>query len=309
MRATPGNRLRSRALGVAAGLLLDRAFGEPPPAVHPVVWFGRAMGAVEKRLYADDRRPGVAYAAAGMSLGLLTGVGVPSVGFAVGVAAAGRSLRATARRIEEHLLADNLDAARTALPDLVGRDPDALDAPGVSAAVIESLAENSVDAVVAPAFWGLVAGAPGALAYRCINTMDAMVGHRNPRYDRFGWGPARLDDVANLVPARLFAGLVMPCRPMQASRVLRIIRRDAGAHPSPNAGVAESSIAAALACRLGGPLRYGTRDEVRPHLGDGPRPAAADVARARRLVDDTELALVALLILVAALSRLRPPRR
>lgn len=267
------------------------------------------MGAVEKRLYADDRRPGVAYAAAGMSLGLLTGVGVPSVGFAVGVAAAGRSLRATARRIEEHLLADNLDAARTALPDLVGRDPDALDAPGVSAAVIESLAENSVDAVVAPAFWGLVAGAPGALAYRCINTMDAMVGHRNPRYDRFGWGPARLDDVANLVPARLFAGLVMPCRPMQASRVLRIIRRDAGAHPSPNAGVAESSIAAALACRLGGPLRYGTRDEVRPHLGDGPRPAAADVARARRLVDDTELALVALLILVAALSRLRPPRR
>jgi adenosylcobinamide-phosphate synthase len=267
------------------------------------------MDFLEKRLYADDRRSGVAYAAAGTSLGLLAGAGARSVGLAVGVAAAGRSLRATARRIEERLLADDLDAARTALPGLVGRDPSVLDASGMSAAVVESLAENSVDAVVAPAFWGLVAGAPGALAYRCINTMDAMVGHRGPRYERFGWGSARLDDVANLLPARLFAGLVVLCRPMQAVRVLGIIRRDAGAHPSPNAGVAESAMAAALACRLGGPLRYGSRDEVRPHLGDGPRPTAADIARARRLADDTELALVALLVLIAALARPRQGRR
>jgi adenosylcobinamide-phosphate synthase len=267
------------------------------------------MDFLEKRLYADDRRSGVAYAAAGTSLGLLAGAGARSVGLAVGVAAAGRSLRATARRIEECLLADDLDAARTALPGLVGRDPSVLDASGMSAAVVESLAENSVDAVVAPAFWGLVAGAPGALAYRCINTMDAMVGHRSPRYERFGWGSARLDDVANLLPARLFAGLVVLCRPMQAVRVLGIIRRDAGAHPSPNAGVAESAMAAALACRLGGPLRYGSRDEVRPHLGDGPRPTAADIARARRLADDTELALVALLVLIAALARPRQGRR
>jgi adenosylcobinamide-phosphate synthase len=267
------------------------------------------MDFLEKRLYADDRRSGVAYAAAGTSLGLLAGAGARSVGLAVGVAAAGRSLRATARRIEECLLADDLDAARTALPGLVGRDPSVLDASGMSAAVVESLAENSVDAVVAPAFWGLVAGAPGALAYRCINTMDAMVGHRSPHYERFGWGSARLDDVANLLPARLFAGLVVLCRPMQAVRVLGIIRRDAGAHPSPNAGVAESAMAAALACRLGGPLRYGSRDEVRPHLGDGPRPTAADIARARRLADDTELALVALLVLIAALARPRQCRR
>jgi adenosylcobinamide-phosphate synthase len=308
MRAEGPSRLRRRAFGVAAGLLLDRALGEPPTAVHPVVWFGRAMGVAEKRLYGDDRRAGVAYASVGVALGFLAGAGVRSAAIAVGIAAAGRSLRATARRIENHLLADDVDHARAALPGLVGRDPKALDASGVSAAVVESLAENSVDAVVAPAFWGLVAGAPGALAYRCVNTMDAMVGHRNPRYEKFGWGPARLDDIVNLVPARLFAGLVMLCRPRQARRVLEIVRRDAAAHPSPNAGVAESAVAAALGRRLGGPLRYGSRNEVRPDLGDGPRPDAADIARARRLVNDTELALVGLLLLVAVVERPGGPR-
>jgi adenosylcobinamide-phosphate synthase len=265
------------------------------------------MGEVEQRLYADTRRSGVVHAVAGTTVGLFAGVCARSVGVAVGVAAAGRSLRATARRIEEHLVAGDLDAARTALPALVGRDPSALDVSGMSAAVVESLAENSVDAIVAPAFWGLVAGAPGALAHRCINTMDAMVGHRNPRYERFGWASARLDDAVNLAPARLFVALVMLCRPLQAARVLRIVRRDARAHPSPNAGLAEAAVAAALGLRLGGPLRYGSREELRPHLGDGPRPDAADIARARRLVDHTELALLTLMLLVAALARPRRP--
>lgn len=300
--------LRRRALGVAIGLLLDRALGDPPTAAHPVAWFGRAMGSLEGTVYADDRRHGVAYAAAGVGVGLLAGATVRSVALAIGVAAAGRTLRTTSQRIEEQLLIDDLDGARAVLPALVGRDPSTLDASGVSAAVIESLAENSVDAVVAPAFWGLVAGAPGALAYRCVNTMDAMVGHHSERYERFGWAAARLDDVANLVPARIFAGLVALCRPGGAARVLRLVRRDAGAHPSPNAGVAETAVAAALHRRLGGPLRYGTRSEDRPHLGDGPRPGPTDITRARRLADDTEIALVGLLVLIGSLRRPVAPR-
>lgn len=300
--------LRNRALAVASGLLLDRALGDPPTPAHPVAWFGRAMGEVEGRIYADDRRAGAAYAVVGVVLGLLAGSTARSVALGVGVAAAGRTLRATSRHIEERLVADDLDGARAALPALVGRDPSMLDVGGVSAAVIESVAENSVDAVVAPAFWGLVAGAPGALAYRCVNTMDAMVGHRSERYERFGWAAARLDDAANFVPARLFAALVALCRPAEAARVLRLIRRDAGAHPSPNAGVAETAVAAVLHREVGGPLRYGSRVEDRPRLGEGPRPSPPDIGRARRLTDDTELALVGLLVLYGTLRGPHPVR-
>src|SRR5690606_15478706 len=142
---------------------------------------------------------------------------------------------------------------REALPALVGRDPTHLDASEISAAVIESLAENTVDAVIAPAFWGLIAGAPGAWSYRAVNTMDAMVGHRSDRYLRFGWSSARLDDLANLVPARLTAALVMLCRPRQTRAVTTAVRRDGRKHPSPNAGVAEAAFAAALGVQLGGP--------------------------------------------------------
>ena len=158
------------------------------------------------------------------------------------------------------------------LPSLVGRDPSELDASGIAAAVIESLAENSVDAVIAPAFWAAVAGAPGAAAYRAVNTMDAMVGRRDDRYGNFGWAAARLDDVANYVPARIFAGLVVVLCPHRAGEIIAAVRRDAPAHPSPNAGVAEAALAAALGRRLGGPLRYGDTEENRPLLGDGPRP-------------------------------------
>ena len=115
-----------------------------------------------------------------------------------------------------------------------------LDASAVSAAVIESVAENSVDAVIAPVFWAVVAGPTGAAAYRAINTMDAMVGHRNDRYSNFGWAAARLDDAANYVPARIFAALVAAQTPAQATKILATVRRDAPAHPSPNAGVAEN---------------------------------------------------------------------
>jgi adenosylcobinamide-phosphate synthase len=310
--------LRSRALGVAAGLLLDRALGEPPARVHPVAGFGSVMTGLEARVWRDRRRAGVGYAAAGLGLGAAAGAlvgrlgdgvvpGAGGVAVAVAVAAAGRSLRGTAAGVASLVGAGDLPGARARLPALVGRDPSGLDSAGVAAAVVESLAENTVDAVVAPALWGLALGAPGALAYRAVNTMDAMVGHRGPRYGRFGWAAARLDDLATLVPARCFALLVAVVRPGAAGRVATLVRRDAGAHPSPNAGVAETAVAAALGRSLGGPLRYGDRREQRPVLGSGPRPSTADATRARRLVDDVERALVVCLVLLA-LPR-RPPWR
>jgi adenosylcobinamide-phosphate synthase len=170
-----------------------------------------------------------------------------------------------------------------------------LDASGLAAAAIESLAENSVDAVVAPALWAVAGGAPGALVHRAVNTMDAMVGYRSTRYARFGWAAARLDDAANYVPARVTAALVVVVRPAAARAVVDAVRTQARAHPSPNAGVAECAFAAALGLELGGPACYGGRREVRPRLGRGRRPETSDVLRAIRLASHVELALVALL--------------
>jgi adenosylcobinamide-phosphate synthase len=178
---------------------------------------------------------------------------------------------------------------------LVGRDPSELDQSGLAAAVIESLGENTVDAVVAPALWAVAGGAAGAATYRALNTMDAMVGHRSDRYERYGWASARLDDAANYVPARVTAALVALVRPRRASHVLHAVREQAPAHPSPNAGVAEAAFAAALAVELGGTLRYGDRVEHRPRLGAGPRPRVSDIDRAIALASQVELALAAIL--------------
>jgi adenosylcobinamide-phosphate synthase len=148
--------------------------------------------------------------------------------------------------------------------------------------------------VIAPALWAALAGAPGVLGYRAINTLDAMVGHRSPRYSRFGWAAARADDAAAWVPARVTALLVAAVRPAAAGRVWHAVRSQAGAHPSPNAGVAEAAFAAALGVRLGGLNSYQGRQERRPDLGTGPPPAAADIGRAIRLSRDVTAALAAL---------------
>lgn len=284
-----------RLLGAAGGLLIDRVAGEPPADLHPVAAFGRVMGTVERAVYADARPPGVGYAVTGIALGAGAGAAVGSTALAVGMSAAGRMLRAHADDVRHRLDAGDLDGARAALPALVGRDPTELDASGVSAAVVESVAENTVDAVVAPALWGAAGGAVGTGAYRAINTMDAMVGHRSERYRAFGWGSARLDDLAAYVPARLTALLVCAARPRRWRQVRRAVLADAPSHPSPNAGVAEAAFAGALGLELGGPLRYGARTEERPRLGAGPRPIPADIDRAVRLADHVELLLAAAL--------------
>jgi adenosylcobinamide-phosphate synthase len=295
----------SRPLGAAAGVMADRLLGEPPVAAHPVAGFGVVMRKVERHLYRDAREAGAAHAAVGVGLAAAAGAALRSPAAAAYVAVAGRSLAETASVIAASLHRHDLDAARAQLPALVGREPSHLDEPEIARAVVESVAENTVDAVVAPALWAAAAGAPGVFAYRAVNTLDAMVGHRSSRYEHFGWASARLDDIAGLVPARVTAGLVVAVRPRAAARVARAVRDDAPAHPSPNAGIAEAAFAGALGLRLGGMNRYGHRVEHRPALGDGRMPQPGDISAAVRLSRDVTGALVALLVVPSALRWLR----
>src|SRR4051794_18186205 len=280
-------------LGAAADLLLA-----DPRRGHPVAGFGQFAGALERRVWRDDRATGVAYAgglvaaAAGLGLALDRATrrlpagraGVTAV--ATWTVLGGTSLGRAATTLQRHLAEGDLPAARAALPTLAGRDPRGLDAPELARATIESVAENTADAAVGPLLWGAVAGLPGLLAYRAVNTLDAMVGHRSPRYERFGWAAARADDVLGWLPARLTAALTVVCAPLaggDARGALRTWLRDGAAHPSPNAGRCEAATAGALGVRLGGRNVYGGRVEERPVLGGGRIPGAGDVGRAVRL--------------------------
>ena len=295
----------SRSLGAAAGVMADRLLGEPPAAAHPVARFGAVMRRVETHVYRDARHAGAAHAAVGVGLATAAGAALGSPAAAAYVAVAGRALARAALDIEATLQRDDLAAARAQLPALVGREASQLDEPEIARAVVESVAENTVDAVVAPALWAAAAGAPGVFAYRAVNTLDAMVGHRSSRYEQFGWASARLDDIAGLVPARVTAGLVVAVRPRAAGRVARAVRDDAPAHPSPNAGIAEAAFAGALGLRLGGANRYGDRVEHRPVLGDGRTPRPGDISAAVRLSRDVTGALVGLLVVPSVLRWLR----
>jgi adenosylcobinamide-phosphate synthase len=213
------------------------------------------------------------------------------------------------------LQVNDLRTAREVLPSLCGRDPDHLDAGQMSRAVVESVAENTSDAVVAPLLWGAVAGLPGLAAYRAVNTLDAMVGHRSARYQRFGWASARLDDLANWIPARVTAALTAACAPLvtgaRPGAVLRTVLRDGGRHPSPNAGRCEAAFAGALGVRLGGTNVYGGVADKRPELGEGNAPVPGDIRRAIVLSRAVSVAATALAVLAAALTgggRNRPAR-
>ena len=199
-----------------------------------------------------------------------------------------------------------LERARALLPTLVGRSPVGLDSGELARAVVESVAENTVDAIVAPVFWTLLGGAPAVFGYRALNTLDAMVGHRSLRYARFGWASARADDVAAWVPARITA---LPCvaavRPWRGAAIWKAVRTQAPAHPSPNAGVAEAAFAAALGISLGGTNDYEGRIEHRPVLGAGRGAHHSDIYRARRLSRDVTIALGAACLVLAGAGRRR----
>jgi adenosylcobinamide-phosphate synthase len=292
---------------VAAGVLADRALGEPPTVVHPVAWFGRAMAVVERWTWRDHRLAGVVHTAIGVGGAWLVGAALTravgrtaATALATTVAVAGRMLDTEALAVADLLAAGDLDAARRRVSALVGRDPSGLDAAGVARAVVESVAENTTDAVVAPVVWAAVAGAPAVLAHRAVNTLDAMVGHRSPRYARFGWAPARLDDVANAVPAVVGALIVAVRHPGRWRAIGRAVVVDAGRHPSPNAGLIEAAFAGALGVTLGGANRYAGSLEDRGRLGSGPPPVPSDIARAVRLRRWVGLALAGALLAVSA---------
>jgi adenosylcobinamide-phosphate synthase len=292
-----------RFLGAAAGVALDRLVGEPPTA-HPVAAYGRLMAAAEERLWHDSRRWGAAFTAGGVGLGAAAGTVLRSTAVATGLAVAGRALTGEARAVAAALAAGDVGTARTLLPALCGRDPDVLDDKGLARAAVESVAENTVDAIVAPALWAALVGAPGACAYRAANTLDAMVGHRSPRYLRFGWAAARLDDAANWVPARLTALLVAAVRPGAAGEIVDVLRRPP-AHPSANAAVSEAAFAVALGVRLGGDTVYGGRVDPRPTFGSGRPPEPADIEAAVRLCVDVTAALTAGLSALGLLAGVR----
>ncbi|HVA23399.1 MAG TPA: adenosylcobinamide-phosphate synthase CbiB [Chloroflexota bacterium] len=301
------SRAGRRFVASALGIGLDRLFGEPCDSAHPLRAFGALMAWIQTRLYRDSRLAGLVYTASGLAIGLLAGWAARSTALALYLACGGRALAGAALTVEQALARADLTAARAGARSLVGRDVANLQEPELARAAVESVAENTVDAVIAPLLYAALAGAPGALGYRAINTLDALVGYHNARYERFGWASARLDDLANYLPARLTALLVALVRPGRARDVLRIVRRDAPGHPSPNAGVAEAAFAAALDLRLGGTNSYGGIAEERSVMGDGRAPQRADIARAVRL--SREVATAAAMVALATGLTLGMPAR
>lgn len=318
----PGARDLGLPLGLVVGALLDVAFADPVRR-HPVAGFGQLATRLERRMWRPGWLAGTAYA----GLLVLAAVGpgcwleratrrrsalrLPVVAATTWLVLGGSSLAAHALAVRTAIVAGDLPAARRRLPALCGRDPQLLDAAGLVRATVESVAENTSDAVVAPLVWGALGGLPGLLGYRAANTLDAMVGHRTPRHARFGTPAARLDDVLNWLPARLTALLVAACSPLVGGRPAaswRVCRRDACRHPSPNAGWPEAAFAGALGVRLGGPTAYPHGVQDRPWLGAGRAPTAGDIDAAVRLgraVGAAALALSAAGTLVAVAG---PPR-
>lgn len=279
------------ALSMLAAVLLDALLGEPRRA-HPLVAFGRLAGWIESCLHRDHRAAGaLAWSAAVLPPVALVAVVIhllppwPAavVGAVVLYLTIGlRSLREHAQPVADALAADDLPAARSAVGRMVSRDTQALDAGRVAAAATESVLENGSDAVFGALFWFALLGAPGALLYRLANTLDAMWGYRTPRYRRFGWAAARIDDALNLVPARLTALTYALCG--HTRRAMRCWRTQALTWDSPNAGPVMAAGAGALEVRLGGAAPYHGVWEERPLLGCGDAPDASAIGGALWLV-------------------------
>lgn len=296
-----------------AALLLDRALGEPRRA-HPLVGFGRIAQAIERALYRDGRVRGLlAWSLAVLPLtALATILQLAAASYSPWLAAAYaagvlylciglRSLDEHAAPVARALLADDLNAARTAVGRIVSRDTQALDAERVAAAATESVLENGNDAVFGALFWFALLGPAGAVLYRLANTLDAMWGYRSARYERYGWAAARIDDALNYLPARLTALTYAALG--NAASALRCWRLQAPAWDSPNAGPVMAAGAGALRVRLGGAAPYHGVWEERPWLGEGDAPDAGAIARAQALVRRGVLLWLAALTLIATLVR------
>jgi adenosylcobinamide-phosphate synthase len=283
---------------VAAALLLDAVLGEPRETIHPTVLMGLVISAFEKRALRIESPRSRRLA------GIVLAVSAPSLVFAstrkilgfvpckprwmIGTALISTTLSMSglaeaARNVEMGLREGRLERARTQVGHLVGRDTGDLSESEVCRAAVESVAENTSDGVVAPMFYGAFFGAPGALAYKAVNTLDSMVGYRQPPYEDLGWASARLDDLANLAPSRLtmLSTAAISGRPLST---LLTAYRYGPLTTSPNAGMAEAAFAGALGVRIGGANTYGGVLREGPVLGDGRLPVPDDIGRAVRLM-------------------------
>ncbi len=309
---------------LAAALVIDAVVGDPPALwrrwPHPVVWMGRAVEALDRRLNdasagaaARRQRGGIAIAllvAGAVVVGWLVSAALarlPYGGVAMAVIAsvflAGRSLHDHVRRVAR-AFDRGLDEARREVAAIVGRDPQTLDEAGVCRAAIESAAENASDGLVAPAFWFAILGLPGLLAYKVVNTADSMIGHRTDRYLDFGRATARLDDLVNLIPSRLTAALIALAAPVvggSTGAAWAVVRTDARLHASPNAGWPEAAMAGGLKVALAGPRVYDGRRVDDPYVNAAGRAATpADIGRALTVLIAAG-ALLAVLVVALAL--------
>jgi adenosylcobinamide-phosphate synthase len=301
-------------------LVIDAGLGWPSPIHvrigHPVTWIGALIAALDQSFNRDDSS-GATRRAAGIGVAVTVIAVAAGVGWVcasilpggwpgliiAGVLAwplvAARSMHDHVDAVARPLMSGNLPAARQAVSMIVGRDPSQLDAAGIARAATESLAENTSDGIVAPLFWGAIFGLPGIAAYKAINTLDSMIGHRTPKHEAFGWAAARIDDGANLIPARL-TGLLFAAVSVRPRLALATMWRDAGHHRSPNAGWPEAAMAGALCIRLSGPRIYEGQLSQEPWLnGEASDPTAADLNRALALYRRAMLVLAVGLALLA----------
>ncbi len=286
---------------ILTAYILDLIWGDPQWLPHPVKAIGKLIDTGEDflRYHIKNLRLGGIILTAAITLGIylvthfalgfLTGYGwlkwiVPSllIYFCFSL----RSLAQAADKVFYELNRGNLSAARERLSHMVGRDTQTLDEPGIIRACVESIAENTVDGFISPLFYAIIGGAPLALAYKAINTLDSMIAYKSAHYKEFGWAAARLDDIANYIPARLLYGLLpIAAGTDKAATVWHIMQRDADKHPSPNSGIPEAGFAAALAIQLGGMSSYQGQASDKPLLGGAEtQPEAVHIKQALRLM-------------------------
>ena len=302
----------SRALPFVAGWIGDRLLGDPEGWWHPVVSFGKAIAAGERRLNRGEQRRSKGaifslalivgtYLTTALLLGLAGMISEPLrialVAVGVFYCLAGKTLASEVRMVFE-AVERSTEAGRKQVSRIVGRDTSRLSPQEIRTAALETLSENLSDGVIAPMFWFLLLGLPGMMAYKMVNTLDSMIGYRSERYRDFGACAARIDDVANFVPARLTACLML----LVSGKWRRwdFVRRYGRAHASPNSGYPESALAAILDCRFGGTHDYFGQPVEKPYIGTNDRLlTSADMERAVRINERAELAMG---LLVALLS-------
>ncbi|WP_194474293.1 adenosylcobinamide-phosphate synthase CbiB [Bradyrhizobium sp. CCBAU 51753] len=307
---------------MAVAMALDALIGWPnwlfARVGHPVTWLGRLIDAVDGGWNRSSDPPalrraaGVAGALLVIALAVALGWAVQTVlgsgwvrVIVVGILAwplvALRSLHDHVAAVAHPLASGDIAGARAAVSQIVGRDPATLDEAGIARATIESLAENASDGIVAPVFWGALFGLPGIVGYKAINTLDSMIGHRTARHEAFGWAAARIDDVANLIPARLTGVLFVLLAPW-SSQAWVCMLRNAKRHRSPNAGWPEAAMAGALGVRLSGPRIYHGSTADEPWLNEGARdPDAADISAGLKLYRRAMLLLAGVFVVLALL--------